>query len=61
MYYGLRENKEERIELRQNFEKSYSRDANKNDITGVYIKINNSYRKVNLEMQVSKVKFIIKK
>ena len=44
MYYGLRENKEERIDLRQHFEISYSRYANKHYITGVYITINDSYR-----------------
>ena len=45
--------------LCQHFEISYSRYTNKHYITGVYIAINDTYRKVNLEMQVSKVKFII--
>jgi hypothetical protein len=45
--------------LCQHFEISYSRYANKHYITGVYIAINDIYRQVNLEMQVSKVKFII--
>jgi hypothetical protein len=40
---------------------SYSRYASKYYITGVYIAINDSYREVTLEMQVSKVKFIILK
>ena len=45
--------------LCQHFEISYSRYANKHYITGVYIAINDIYREVNLEMQISKVKFII--
>jgi len=44
--------------LCQHFEISYSRNANKHITTCVYIAINDHYRQVNLEMQVTKVKYV---